>query len=137
MREDPNGAALLEAACTVLRQEVLTALPPEKRHSALMIANAMSIALRQFQYGDTPERAELQALHILLDHAGQGMGNGADSSAELRTSLIHLNEKLARTIRAGGADPEMAQRAAIFQHLLTTTRQRVLESNPKLFAAAI
>ncbi|HEX8603414.1 MAG TPA: DUF6285 domain-containing protein [Pseudoduganella sp.] len=138
MREDPNGAALLQAATTLLRQDLLAALPEHKRHGALMIANAMSIAMRQLDHGDAPERAELQALRDMLgsgDDAAQDGGTPLSgismSGAAMRTMLLSLNRQLARRIRAGDADPDGALRAAALAHLRTAGRQRLLESSPK------
>ena len=125
MREDPNGAALLQAATALLREDVLKALPDDKRHGALMIANAMSIAMRQLEYGDVPERAELQTLRELL-------GAGPDDHpTPMRGMLLSLNRQLAGRIRSGDADPGSALHSAALAHLRATGRQRLLESSPK------
>lgn len=132
MREDPNGAALLQAATTLLRQDLLAALPEHKRHGALMIANAMSIAMRQLDHGDAPERAELQALRDMLGDGGDAANGGTSiSGAAMRAMLLSMNRQLARRIRAGDADPDGALRAAALAHLRTAGRQRLLESSPK------
>jgi hypothetical protein len=129
MREDPNGASLLQAASTLLREDILKALPAEKRHGALMIANAMSIAMRQLEQGDAPEQAELQALRTLL---GSGAGDG---DAPMRSLLLTLNRQLAGRIRCGDADPGTTLRAATLAHLRQTARQRLVESSPKVLKA--
>ncbi|MES2258485.1 MAG: DUF6285 domain-containing protein [Pseudomonadota bacterium] len=125
MREDPNGAALLQAATTLLREDILKALPDDKRHGALMIANAMSIAMRQLEYGEAPEQGELQALRALL-----GSGDEA-SEAPMRGLLVSLNRQLAQRIRGGDADPGTALHAATLVQLRAAGRQRLLESSPK------
>ena len=125
MREDPNGAGLLQAATTLLREDILKALPDDKRHGALMIANAMSIALRQLEYGDAPERGELQALRKMLGSGDEEPG------APVRGLLVSLNRQLARRIRNGDADPGSPLRPAALAHLRATGRQRLLESSPK------
>jgi hypothetical protein len=129
MREDPNGASLLQAASTLLREDILKSLPADKRHGALMIANAMSIAMRQLEQGDAPERAELLALRELL-------GSGDDDGATpMRSLLVTLNRQLASRIRGGDADPGTPLRAAVLEHLRLTGRQRLLESSPKVLKA--
>ena len=67
MREQPRGEALLACARRLLRDQVLPALPAERRHALLMSINAMSIAERQLANGDQPERQELAELQGLLD----------------------------------------------------------------------
>lgn len=126
MREDPNGAALLQAASTLLREEILSALPADKRHGALMIANAMSITMRQLDYGDAPEHSELQALRELL-----GSGEEPGAGGAMRSMLVSLNHQLAIRIRAGDADPGRPLRAATLAQLRAAGRQRLLESSPK------
>lgn len=117
MREQPRGDALLTAARQLLREQVLPAVPADRRHALLMTLNAMSIAERQLQNGDAPEAAELVALRGLLD--------------DERVSLAEGNRKLAQALREGAGDPGSARRAALFAHLRTVGRQRLAESNPK------
>jgi hypothetical protein len=94
-----------------------------------MIANAMSIAMRQLEQGDAPERAELLALRELL-------GSGDDDGATpMRSLLVTLNRQLASRIRGGDADPGTPLRAAVLEHLRLTGRQRLLESSPKVLKA--
>ena len=56
-----------------------------------MIANAMSIAERQLQYGDAPQQAERQALVALLQQEGD---------------LVLLQRELVRRIRLGWLDEQ-------------------------------
>ena len=117
MREQPRGQDLLACARQLLRDEVLPALPAERRHALLMTLNAMSIAERQLRNGDAPEAQELAALRGLLD--------------DQRVSLAEGNRRLAQALRAGAGDPGSPQRAALFAQLRTVGRQRLAESNPK------
>lgn len=128
MRDHPTGAELLATAQTVLRDRLLGALPADKKHEVLMIANAMSIAARQLEQGEAPERRELEALSILLGDLGDAKTGNA---AELRAALLEANWELARGLRAGAGDPGAPQRAAMLAHLRNVAHQRVLESNPK------
>ncbi|AYH45047.1 DUF6285 domain-containing protein [Azoarcus sp. DN11] len=127
MRDEPTGEQLLETARNVLREEILPALPPERKHAALMIANAMAIAMRQLKHGEDGERRELGSLQSLLGYAGRDAPAGA---ADLRRQLNELDREFAHAIRAGRADAG-AWHDAARQHLQETIRAKVMESNPK------
>ncbi|NMG73705.1 DUF6285 domain-containing protein [Aromatoleum diolicum] len=131
MRDEPTGEQLLDIARTMLREELLSALPTEKKHAALMIANAISIATRQLRNGEEGERREAEALSGLLGRSGQGEATGG---ADLRAQLRELNREFSRAIRAGRADSG-AWREAAGQHLSRVTRTKVMESNPKYLGA--
>ncbi len=131
MRDQPSGAELLAAAQKVMRERILAILPADRKHEALMIANAMSIAARQLEQGEAPERAELQALSGLCELAPVEAGN----PQALRAALVEANRALAHAIRAGAAVPGQTQRSAILAHLRQVARQRVQESNPKYLKA--
>jgi hypothetical protein len=128
MRTEPTGAQLLASASRLLREELLELLPAERRHHALMILNAMSIASRQLDHGSAPERSELDALYQLL---GSSSPPPCRDQESLQSELLRLNHQLAASLREGCADPEQPGRLALFQHLRVTTHQRLLESNPK------
>lgn len=121
MRDRPRGDELLAAARRLLREQVLPALPAQHRHALLMSLNAMSIAERQLQYGEQPERDELKALLQVLGESG------------LQADVA--NRRLALRLRAGAGDPGQPQRAALLAHLRAAGRQRLLESNPKALPA--
>lgn len=127
MRDEPIGEQLLETARNLLREEILPVLPPERKHAALMIANAMIIAMRQLKNGEDGERRELRSLQSLLGHTGRDEPAGG---AELRRQLTDLDREFAHAIRAGRGDAG-AWRDAARKHLLETIRAKVLESNPK------
>ncbi|BAL24660.1 DUF6285 domain-containing protein [Azoarcus sp. KH32C] len=127
MRDEPTGEQLLETARNLLREDVLPALPPERKHAALMIANAMAIAMRQLKHGEDGERSEFKALGALLGRSGQDEPAGG---ADLRRRLKELNREFAHAIRAGRAD-EGVWRDAARQHLLDSARLKLIESNPK------
>ena len=127
MRDEPKGDQLLDTARTVLREELIPALPADKRHAALMIANAMSIAMRQLQAGDEQERREVADLQAMLSaQAGDSSGAGVGTRAQLAA----LNRRLCERIRGGDADAGQFHDAAR-RHLLAVARQKVAESNPK------
>lgn len=122
MRDRPKGDELLACARKLLREQILPALPAEHKHGLLMALNAMSIAERQLQYGEAPEREELAALQALL--------------GEPRPEPAAANRRLALCLRAGAGDPGQPQRAALLAHLRAAGRQRLRESNPKALPAA-
>lgn len=126
MRERPTGDELLETARTILREELIPALPVERRHSALMIANALSIAARQLRNGDAAERTELAALGQVLSESLPADMNDASS---VRDALLSGNRKLSRWIREGRADAGL--REEIRHYLSIVARQKLAESNPK------
>jgi hypothetical protein len=122
MRDQPTGDQLLETARGMLREQLIPALPPDKRHAALMIANAMAIAARQLKLGDEGEQRELEALERMLQLPA--------ANSDRRTALLERNRLLCQLIRQGRAD-EGALRDTLRAHLLRQARRRVEESNPK------
>ena len=113
MREQPSGKDLLDIARDVLREDLIPALPENKRYPALMIANAMAIVMRQIEAGEEGSIEEQKTLGNLLNEEG---------------SLEHLNTTLARRIRNGQADG-----AEIWQALHDVAVGKVGESNPRYF----
>lgn len=131
MRDEPTGEQLLDTARTLLRDELLPALPADKKHAALMIANAMSIAMRQLHNGEQGDRKEVESLCALLDrHAGVAL---EASASDLRQQLNVLNREFSRRIRVGEADSGPWGELAL-AHLRTVIHAKVLESNPKYLA---
>lgn len=134
MRDEPRGEHLLASAEALLRDELLPALPAEKRQAGLMIARALGIAARQLQNGEAPERQELASLSRLLasNHETNEI-NEINEPAALRQQLLLANRQLGQLIRSGAADAG-ASRTQVVQHLLHIARQRVAESNPRYLA---
>jgi hypothetical protein len=128
MRDQPRGEQLLASAEALLRDELLPALPADKRQAGLMIARALGIAARQLQNGEAPERQELASLSRLL--ASNHETNEINEPAALRQQLQLANRQLGQLIRSGAADTGES-RAQIVLHLLNVARQRVAESNPR------
>lgn len=121
MSIQPTGADLLDAARALLRDELIAALPPERRHAALMIANAMAIAERELRRGDG-------ALRDALARLGSPPGEG-----DLRARLVAANRALCAQLRAGAA-ADSSRRPALHAHLLATVRDELAVSNPKALA---
>lgn len=116
MRTRPEGADLLEAAQSLLRERLLGDLPPQRKHEALMICNAMNIAARQLRSGELPQREELQSLQALLQ---QG-----------QIDLLAGNRLLALRLREGFGDPGESKREQLIAHLRRSVGQAVAESSP-------
>jgi len=131
MRDQPRGEQLLASAEALLRDELLPALPADKRQAGLMIARALGIAARQLQNGEAPERQELASLSRLL--ASNHEINEINEPAALRQQLQLANRQLGQLIRSGAADAG-ASRTQVVRHLLQIARQRVAESNPRYLA---
>jgi hypothetical protein len=123
MRDRPNGAELLREARRVLREEIAAELEGELRFKALMVANAMAMAMRELERGDRPPRAELKALSELLAE----IPDADDGLQRLETVLADLNSRFAAEIRGGRRDAD----AQAHELLLMQARARVEESNPK------
>jgi hypothetical protein len=125
MRDQPTGDLLLETARDLLREEILPTLSGKQRHGALMIANAMSIAMRQLKSGDEAEREELAALRKMLS-----LRDNAAAGTSLPQALADANRQLCRLIREGRADAGETH-DAVRALLVRTTRHRVAISSPK------
>lgn len=107
--ELPDAGNLLETALNSLRTDLLPHLPDHARYAGLMVANALSIALRDLRA--EPARAEMAAA---------------------MTSLIGRDDAtaLCSAIRAGSfdaADREIGLRHA----LMAITKVRLSINNPK------
>lgn len=125
MRDRPNSAELLEIARTRLMEELLPALPAENKYSALMIAAAMAIAMRELKNGGAAEMEEQFMLDELL---------GADVSGD--ASLLDLNHRFAAGLRAGEFESSKSNQDIVLRLLRHVTLSKLGESNPKYLAKA-
>lgn len=123
MREQPEGQHLLSIARTTLLEKVVPALPQDQRYSALMVANALAIALRQWQAGDAWQHEELQRLQSLLNTDYLALAEG-----HFFPALNAANRALAQKIRKGEFDTPSQ---ALTEMLEWMALQRVMESAPK------
>ena len=94
MRDEPSGAALLDAARRSLMDEVVPGLAGRPRYVALMVANALGIAAREIG-----EAHGLEAAHTR-------MIGGSDPSSDALAAL-------ARAIRDGRRDADADLHAAL------------------------
>ncbi len=121
MGDRPGGAELLRQARRSLLDDLLGALPEDRRYEALMVASAMAIVARELEAGEQRD-AERLALEALL---GQGPG------ADLDEALQSLRRRLAEEIRAGKRDAAPELHALLERD----ARLRLAISNPKLLPA--
>jgi hypothetical protein len=124
MKVEPGASDLLETARALFVDELLPALPSDKRYAALMVANAMAIAARAASAPDGGDAQELAAIAALLAEAPAPEG-------DMATRLRRANAMLAHRIR-GGAFATAAQRESLLACLDAATRRRLEISNPKL-----
>lgn len=91
MHDEPHGRALLDVARKALLDEVAPGLAGRQRFVALMVANAIGIAMREMENEGARDAAWARALVTITD-------GGSDPAGSL-----------ARAIRAGAhdADPEL------------------------------
>jgi len=122
MRDKPQADDLLKIAESTFIQEILPYIPADRKYTALMIANAMRIATRQFDKNEIDETAEIAALTKLLGYL--------DVSDDPDT-LLMLNKQFAAAIRAGAFAPGTAGHSKARQHLLSCVQNRLAEVNPK------
>jgi hypothetical protein len=123
MRDRPDSKELLEIARTRLLEELLPVLPAENKYSALMVAAAMAIVMRELENGDVAETEELAMLSELL----------RDDISE-KSDLLDANRRFAAGLRPGefeasATDQDLTQR--ILKH---ATLSKLSESNPKYLA---
>lgn len=88
--KDP--AALLALAIETLRNELMPALPAEKRYAAAMVANALEIAARDIAVQE--EAAELALLDAVYE---DGDGTMAQLAADIRRGTV--DEKAQKDLR--------------------------------------
>lgn len=122
MRDRPNADELLAEARRTLLEEVLPELAGERRYQALMIANAIAIAQREFAAALADDAPTLAAL------LGLGQESGIAAAA--------LERRLAKAIRAGRFDAPAEGRPALRVWLQSEVEGRLRLSNPKALREA-
>lgn len=78
-----SSEALIELALAAVRVEIMPALPPDKRYTAAMVANALEIARRE-----VTADAELPLWPLLDDLYEPGEGNAARLAADIRSGEV-------------------------------------------------
>ena len=124
MNDRPDATELLDIARRTLLDELLPRLPEDLRYNALMIANAMAIAMREHAAGDAAGQAEFTRLGGLFGECAKPL-----SGAALAAALADYNQRLSSEIRGGRFDDQ--ERQALLDHLEKTGSGKLAISNPK------
>jgi hypothetical protein len=124
MNDQPDAAKLLAIARATLLDKLLPQLPEASRYDALMVANAMAIAIREYAAGGAPAQTELARLRTLYTERGETLAGDP-----LEDALRELNRRLATDIRGGRFDGR--ERAALLGHLEKTAADQLAIANPK------
>ena len=115
-RHQTSGAALLRIARAVLKDDLLPALPKERRLEALMVLSALGMAERELASGRPIDEAA--AIAELL-------GGATGEEQELR-------RQLAEAIRAGRFDGS----TALFELARSGLEWRLQETDPRVVGKA-
>lgn len=111
-RHQTTGAALLRIVRAVLKEDLLTFLPKDRRLEALMVLSALAMAERELER-DPPED-EAAAIAKLL-------GGASNEEPALR-------RQLAEAVRGGRFDAD----PALYELAKAGLRWRLQESNPRV-----
>lgn len=114
MSDKPDGADLLQIARAEFVRDVLPSLPADLKYKALMIANAMAIAQRQFHDSNELSAIETRQVSALLDDAPD-----------------NLLSVFCQKIRKGAFDPGTDDHGQFFDVLVSITLSRLAETNPR------
>lgn len=123
MRNSPDAANLLSITRETLLEELLDAVPEDRRYLVRMTANALAIAAREAEAGEADLVKELRLL-------GELYGEDAvlASGASLRERIAKMNKRFARDIRDGIFDGACAP--GVQALLMEQVRARLRISNP-------
>jgi hypothetical protein len=121
MSDIADAAELLETARETLLGALLPELGRDRRYDALMIANVLATAAREFRLGAAACSDEARRLRQQLADAG---------IQEAAEALVELRKAMRTAIRAGAFD-DPARGRALTRDLLHTAREQVGISNPK------
>ena len=127
--EQPDALELLDIAREALLGQVLPQLDGDARYQALMIANAMAMAIRELAPGAANREFEAQLLRDLYGHLQAPDGEDAQRTSE------RLEERLARDLRSGEFDGDRQQ--LVRQLLRTRVEARLQVSNPRRWAREV
>ncbi len=117
MNNRPDGSELLAVARRVLLDDLLPLLPAEKTYDALMVANAMAIAAREFGRPDQDRCPPDDRISQFYRQAG------------LDDALDPTETCLAAQIRKKAIPPSHG--GLLYQLLVSLTRAKLAISNPK------
>jgi hypothetical protein len=123
-----DAADLLAIARETLLDQLVPALPKERRYAALMVASAMAIAAREHRLAPGAERNEAETLRRLLRDVDPSPR--VFVAVDATDALPALRSAVRDAIRAGAFD-EPQQQAALATALLQIATDQVAIANPK------
>jgi hypothetical protein len=126
MHNLPESSELLLAARKTLLDEIRPMLEDNAKYTVAMIANAMAIAARELEAGETPALAALARLDRIYGVEPRELHGQA-----LRQALADQETQLADDIRFGQFDAPDERRRAMLDHLRKMVVARLQVSNPK------
>jgi hypothetical protein len=127
--EQPDALALLDIARETLLGQVLPQLDGDARYQALMIANAMAMAIRELTPGAVDHELEAQLLRDLYGHLQVSDDEDAERTSE------RLEDRFARDLRSGEFDGDRQQ--LVRQLLRARVEARLQVSNPRRWAREV
>lgn len=130
MYEAPGRKALIETALEAFQAEILPELAGDRKYLGLMIASALSIAVRELDADEeaTAVRRVLDAFATLY-----GEDNVARAGADPQSRLEALSRDLTRELREGLYDRELT--GPVHRVLTVIAEEKLKLSNPKFLAA--
>ena len=131
MPNRPNATDLIEIALKTFNDNILPEVASEQRYSALMIANALSIAGRELNKGEEQSRIILEALQTLFSEKENKDKRDIDGLA-LYKEIEDLERQLCDDIARGTFDADFKP---LMTCLKTVVHARLAISNPKLLVA--
>ena len=126
MHNLPESSELLLVARKTLLDEIRPMLDESAKYTIAMIANAMAIAAREAEVGETPALAALARLDRIY-----GVQRRELHGQALRQELADQERQLADDIRIGQFDAPGDRRRAVLDHLRNMVIARLQVSNPK------
>lgn len=126
MLDRPKITELLELSRFFLRTELRSALPQDHKYTALMIANVISIALRELDRKPVGQTMEAEELSQILGHGK----SSADRIIPAAEKLDSMYNELSTAIREGQFDPPGQINASLRKFLMKWTKERVKLYNP-------
>lgn len=129
--EQPDALALLEIARQTLLEQVVPELAGDARYQALMVANAMAMAMRELRPTVRDSKAATRSLRELYRRLGAPDGSDGDGPDGPQTDLgsADVEVRFARDLRNGVFDGEAQQQ--VRKLLRARLEARLAVSNPR------
>ncbi len=130
MFEAPGRKALIETALAAFQEEILPTLDGDRKYLGLMIASALSTAIRELN-ADTDPGSTQRILDGFAGLYGEDNVERAGHSSEAKLDI--LSRDLARDLREGLYDTSLT--GPVHTLLTVLTEEKLKLSNPKFLAA--